>query len=68
MSAQGSINSARRRRAEEEGRMSKQWKIITVFAFVMTVGGAILAGAQSSQATSVTPAGGLRLQEQGPAE
>ena len=34
--------------------MSKQWRNITVLAFVMTIAGAILAGAQSSQATSDT--------------
>ena len=34
--------------------MSKHWRSITVLAFVMTIAGAILAGAQSSQATSDT--------------
>ena len=34
--------------------MSKQRRRITVLAFVMTIAGAILAGAQSSQATSDT--------------
>ena len=34
--------------------MSKQWRRITVLAFVMTIAGAVLDGAQSSQATSDT--------------
>ena len=34
--------------------MSKQWRSITVLAFVMTIAVAIFAGAQSSQATSDT--------------